>query len=104
MDNERDIYKQNRITIEGKHYYMMVDFIKLTKIKTPTAYQMVARKVLPDNHVLKLNGVVFIDATEVDERLKKEIRRMKIESILNSAKLDSIADDKLDELNKFLNT
>lgn len=104
MNNSMEEYNKNRITIDGKDYYMMVDFIKLTGIKSTTAYQMVARNSIPENHVKKLNGVVFIDAVEVDDRVRKEIRRRKIEKILNSEKLDNLADDKLDELTNFLNT
>ena len=104
METQNDYLKKNRITIDGKDYYMIPDFIRATGIKTSTAYQMIARENIPSNHILKLNGVIFISAIEVDDRVRKEIRRQKIDQILKSEKLDNLADDKLDELNKLLNS
>ena len=102
MDNLED-YQKNKITIGGKDYYTITDFVAASGIILSTVYQRIRRKTIPENHIHKLGKVILISAVELDEIMKRRVRLKKIEQIFDNKNiLNQFSDKEIDKLNDLL--
>lgn len=93
----------NRITIEGKDYYLVKDFEKATGIDKSSIYQMIYRNTIPENRWKKIHGVLFISAIELEERSIRKSRLEKIKDILDTKKsIEGLSNEDLGKLTDLL--
>ncbi len=93
----------NRITIEGKDYYLVKDFQTATGIDKSSIYQMIYRNTIPENRWRKIHGVLFISAIELEERSIRKSRLEKIKDILDTKKsIEGLSNEDLGKLTDLL--
>ena len=66
-----ELWKKNKITFQGKNYYMLMDFAIALDRKPNAIYQMIHRGTIRNNHILKRYKSIFITEAELNVHLNK---------------------------------